>query len=260
MLIQRSLLSHWPSLSPSRSRAWRSVLRRLAVASAVIALAAVVPRRAAAEPDAIMTALFHNDGEGFTPPAQNAALQALLARHPSLGFLEACGVGDAAEIKRQLARDPRLALTWTAFGWSALHLAAFSGNPAALQLVIDHVQGRGIDINVRARSKFKNSPLQAALLAGQLATAKLLLERGADPLIRQAHGFAPLHEVALLGRRDLVDLLLGAGAEINSRADDGRTPVSEALRGKHAELADHLRSRGGRDAATTADFQAPPVD
>jgi ankyrin repeat protein len=203
-----------------------------------------------------MTALFHNDGEGFTPPAQNAALQAMLARHPALSFLEACGVGDAGEIARQLRRDPKLAMTWTAFGWSALHLAAFSGNPAALQLVLD----RGIDLNARARSKFKNAPLQAALLAGQLATAKLLLEHGADPLIRQAHGFTPLQEAALLGRRDLVDLLLGAGAELNSRSDDGRTAVTEALRGKHTELADYLRSRGGRDAAMTADLQAPPVD
>ncbi|HEX3766036.1 MAG TPA: ankyrin repeat domain-containing protein [Kofleriaceae bacterium] len=173
-----------------------------------------------------------------------------------MSFLEACGVGDTAEMTRQLRRDPKLAATWTEFGWSALHLAAFSGVPGAVQLLLD----RGADLHARARSKFKNTPLQAALLAGQLATAKLLLERGADPLVRQARGFTPLHEVALLGRRDLVDLLLGAGAEINSRSDDGRTPVTEALRGKHAELADYLRSKGGRGADITANLEAAPVD
>jgi ankyrin repeat protein len=224
----------------------------------LLALAALLaaPPAARADRSPIMAALFHNDGEGFTPPAENPALRALLAGHPALSFLEACGVGDTAEITRQLARDPRLATTWTEFGWSALHLAAFSGVPGAVQLLLD----RGADLHARARSKFKNTPLQAALLAGQLATARLLLERGADPLVRQAKGFTPLHEAALLGRRDLVDLLLGAGAEINSRSDDGRTAVTEALRGKHGELADYLRGKGGRGAEITANPQAAPVD
>ena len=204
----------------------------------------------------ILKALLHNDGEGFTPPAENKALQALLAQHPALTFFEACGVGDTAEIARQLKRDPKLATTWTEFGASALHLAAFSGVPGAVQLLLD----RGAEINARARNKFKNTPLQVALLDGQLATARLLLERGADPLVRQAGGFTPLQEAALLGRRDLVDLFLGAGAEINSRTDDGRTAVTEALRGKHPELADYLRSKGGHGAEITADLMAPPKE
>jgi ankyrin repeat protein len=217
-------------------------------------LAAPLPARAERSP--IMAALSHSDGEGFTPPASNQALQALLAQHPALTFLEACGVGDTAEIARQLKRDPKLATTWTGFGWSALHLAAFSGVPGAVQLLLD----RGAEINARARSKFKNTPLQAALLTGQIATARVLLERGADPLVRQSLGFTPLQEAALIGRRDLVDLLLGAGAEINSRSDDGRTAVTEALRGKHPELADYLRSKGGHGAEITANLDAPPVD
>ena len=217
-------------------------------------LAAAPPALADRSP--LFKVLFHNDGEGFTPPADNRALQALLAQHPALTFLEACGVGDTAEMARQLKRDPKLATTWTEFGWSPLHLAAFSGVPGAVQLLLD----RGAEINARARSKFKNTPLQVALLDGQFATAKLLLERGADPLVRQAGGFTPLQEAALLGRRDLVDLFLGAGAEINSRTDDGRTAVTEALRGKHPELADYLRSKGGHGAEITADLMAPPKE
>src|ERR1051325_990972 len=214
------------------------------------------PSPAAADDNAIMKALHKLDGEGFTPPAENRELQALLAKHPKLTFFEACGVGDTAEIARQLKRDPKLATSWTPFGWSALHLAAFSGATGAVQLLLDH----GADLHVRARNKFKNTPLQVALLDGQLATARLLIERGADPNVRQAHGFAPLHEAALFGRRDLVDLLLEAGAEINARADDGRTPVTEALRSKNPELADYLRSKGGRGAEITANLSATPVE
>ena len=57
---------------------------------------------------------------------------------------------------------------------------------------------------------------------------------------------------------DLVDLLLAHGAEIGARGDDGRTAVSEALRGGHPSLADYLRSKGGRDAAITANVLAAP--
>jgi ankyrin repeat protein len=229
---------------------------KLALLLVLVASVLVVAPAAATEDMAIMKTLFHNDGEGFIPPASNKALQALLARKPALNFFEACGVGATDEIARQLKRDPRLATAWTDFGWSALHLAAFSGVPGVVQLLLE----RGADINARARTKFKNTPLQTALLTGQLATAKLLLERGADPLVRQSRGFTPLQEVALLGRRDLVDLLLAAGAEINSRADDGRTAVTEALRGKHPELADYLRSKGGRGAELTADLTIAPKD
>jgi hypothetical protein len=227
---------------------------KLAMCLVLVALSGA--RSAAAEDSAVMKALFYRNGGELTPPANNEALKAVLARRPALTFLEACGVGDTAEIAKQLKRDPKLATTWTTWGWSALHLAAFSGDPEAVRLVLD----RGADINARARTKFKNTPLQAALLANQLATAKLLLERGADPLVRQAHGFTPLQGAALHGRRDLVDLLLGAGAEIDSRADDGRTAVTEALRGGHAELAAYLRQKGARDVEITAELKAPPKE
>jgi ankyrin repeat protein len=227
---------------------------KLAFVFALLSLS--VASRAAAD-DSILKTLFRNGGgEGFTPPANNKPLQALLAKKPALSFFEACGVGDTAEMTRQLERDPKLATAWTDFGWSPLHLAAFSGVPSAVQLLLE----RGADLQARSRNKFKNTPLQVALLPGQLATTKLLLERGADPLVRQARGFTPLHEAALLGRRDLVDLLLGAGAEINARADDGRTVLTEAVRAKHTELAEYLRSKGARGAEITADLRAAPVD
>lgn len=202
----------------------------------------------------ILKALFRNDGGGFTDPARNEELKLLLARKPTLTFFEACGVGDVEAIKRFLVKEPTLATSWIDSGWSALHLASFSGNAEAARLLLD----RGADVNARARTKFKNTPLQAALLSGQYETAKLLLKRGADPLVRQAQGFTPLQEAALLGRRDLVELLLENGAEINSRTDDGRTAVTEALRAHHPEMAEYLRSKGGRGAEVTADLGASP--
>jgi ankyrin repeat protein len=202
----------------------------------------------------VTLALFRNDGEGFVPPAKNEALQKLLAAKPALTFYEACGVGDAAEVARKLEADPKLATSWNEFGWSPLHLAAFSGSVETARLLLEH----GADVNLRAKTKFRNTPLQAALLPGQYETAKLLLEHGADPNVRQAKGFTPLQEAALLGRRDLVDLLLAHGAELNSRADDGRTAVTEALRGRHPDVAEYLKAKGARGAEVIADLAKPP--
>ena len=204
----------------------------------------------------VAAALFRIEGEAFVAPAKNAALQALLAKKPALTFHEVCGVGDTAEVARRLYEDPSLATSWNDFGWSALHLAAFSGSAETMRLLLD--RGAAAMLDTRARTKFRNTPLQTALLPGQFETAKLLLERGADPNVRQSKGFTPLQEAALLGRKDLVDLLLAHGGELNSRADDGRNAVTEALRGKHTELADYLKSKGGRAAEITADLAKPP--
>jgi ankyrin repeat protein len=202
----------------------------------------------------VLRALMSPQGEAFVPPAHNEALQALLRQNPKLDFFEMCGVGDVRQVRAALQVEPALARSWHSIGWSALHFAAFSGDAETVTLLLD----RGAAIDARAHTRFLNTPLQAALLSGQISTARVLIERGADVLMRQQGGFAPIHEAALLGRRDLVDVLLAAGAEINARANDGRTPVSEALRGGHPELADYLRSHGGKDATIVADLTKSP--
>jgi len=224
----------------------------LAVA-ALLFLATMQSQAAPPELSEVARALFTSKG-GFIAPAQNEKLQALLKQHPKLDFWELCGTGNAEGVRAALERDPTLVNSWHPIGWSALHFAAFSGDVATATLLLD----RGAQIQARAKTRFLNTPLQAAMLTGQAATVRLLLERGADPLVRQNAGFAPIHEAAITGRRDLVDLLLEQGAEIDARSNDGRTAVSEALRGGHTELAAYLRSRGGHDAAITADLTATP--
>jgi uncharacterized protein len=203
---------------------------------------------------AVLRALFSVRAEGFTPPKQNTVLAALLRARPALDFFELCGTGDDAGVRAALERDPKLALAWHDIGWSALHFAAFSGDAATVRALL----AAGAMLDARARNRIQNTPLLAALLAGQADTAALLIERGADTLVRQEGGVAAIHEAALSGRRDLVDLLLAHGGDVNARADDGRTAVTEALRGGHAALAEYLRSRGGHDASIVADLTKAP--
>ncbi len=203
---------------------------------------------------AVRAALFLSDEQGFKARDRNPVLQAILAKSPALAFFDACAVGSSADVQRFLATDPKLATSWSDFGWSALHFAAFAGNGATAQVLLDH----GAEVNARAKTKFRNSTLQVALLVGHADVAKLLLDHGADALVRQSKGFAPIHEAAFLGRQDLIDLLLANGAEINARTNDGRTAVTEALRRKHSETAEYLRSKGGTGAEIIGDLMQDP--
>ncbi len=188
--------------------------------------------------DAVTMALFTNVGEGFTDPAKNEILHALIP-YAKLDLFETAALGSTSQLEAMLA-DPGALASRTAFGWTLLHMASFGGNAANTELLIR----KGAVIDARAGSKFRNTPLQAALLTGQHATAKILLDHRADVLIRQSKGFTPMHEAALLGRNDLVQLLLDHGAEINSVADNGQTPLAEAMRGKHDELAAWMKAKG----------------
>lgn len=187
-------------------------------------------------------AAFLSNQKGFLAPPQNEVLAAVLRRKPTLDIFEASGVGDIDRVRELLSSDPSLATSWSSVGWTPLHFAAFGGNVDVLNVLMK--QGAASQVNARAKTKFLNTPLQAALLTAQYGTTKYLLEHGADVLVRQSQGFTPLQLAAESGRRDLTDLLLEHGAEINSRTDDGRNAYTEALRFGHKELAEYLKSKG----------------
>lgn len=192
---------------------------------------------------AVTAALFTIvNGEGFIDPPKNEVLQAILARKPKLDIYETAALGTPEQLAAMLRDDPGALTRRNRFGWTLLHHSAFGGNAATTQLLLD----RGAAVDVRADTKFRNTPLQAALLTGQYGTAKMLIEHGADVLMRQAKGFTPMHEAAILGRTDLVQLLLDHGAEVNSRSDSGRTPLSDAIRHKQDEVAKLLREKGAQ--------------
>jgi ankyrin repeat protein len=188
---------------------------------------------------AVISALFINKGEGFLDPAQNDLLKAILAHKPQLDIFEIAALGTAAQLEAMLT-DADVAHRRTHFGWTLLHMSAFGGNVATTELLLK----RGAVIDARAGSQFRNTPLQAALLSSQYATAKILLEHGADALVRQSKGFTPMHEGALSGRIDILQLLLDHGAEINSVADNGQTPLAEAIRGKHEDVVAWMKAKG----------------
>jgi ankyrin repeat protein len=68
--------------------------------------------------------------------------------------------------------------------------------------------------------------------------AKLLLEHGADPNIRDASGETPLHWAVGAGHADVEELLLEHGADPNAQDAAGNTPLHVAAIGGIGDAAE----------------------
>ncbi len=181
------------------------------------------------------------DGEAFVCTRENPMLQAVLAHKPELDIFDAALVGDERRAAALLAADPGRATALHPLGWRPLHFASFGGKTEVAKLLL----AKGAVLDERAKNKFENTALQTGLLCGEADAVKLLLEKGANPNVRQNEGFAPMHLAAELGRTDLVELLLAHGASVNPRSDKGESPLGTAVRLKRNQVADLLRTKGG---------------
>jgi ankyrin len=103
-----------------------------------------------------------------------------------------------------------------------------------------------------------NRALELSCLQGDAATAKILLEHGANPNLRSKVGATPLHDAALTGKREVVELLLDHGANINATdSESASTPLHYAASFGHLDVVKLLVGRGADvTLRSTAGFTA----
>lgn len=96
--------------------------------------------------------------------------------------------------------------------WSALHEAVHKGN----HIRVLELLAKGLDVNVRSaeRNDYGVTPLFLACQKGDMALAKMLLDRGADVNLGKTTGSSPLHAAVEGGHRALVEFLLAKDALI----------------------------------------------
>jgi len=82
---------------------------------------------------------------------------------------------------------------------------------------------RGAPIDAEAHTKYRNTPLQAAMLTKQAALARVLVEAGADVNHPQWEGGRMLHVAAEQGKVELVRFFFSQGANVNVRTIRGET-------------------------------------
>jgi ankyrin repeat protein len=164
------------------------------------------------------------------------AVNLLIAADQPLDIFEATIAGRDARVAELLAQDPALARAWSSDGFTALHYAAFFGQPEAARRLLAH----GAGVNERSRNGFNVMPLHSAVAGQHIAVSELLVSHGADVNERQEAGFTPLHAAAQHGDRAHIDLLLAHGADRTARLENGQTAAEVATANGHPELADLL--------------------
>jgi len=176
---------------------------------------------------ALMLARYHGHPE---------VAAAILDAGPDLDVHEAAIAGDRDAVRAHLDADPALANARSPDGFTPLHFAAFFGDAATAQLLLE----RGADPRAVAANSLRVTPLHSAAAARNADVAHLVLDAGADPNARENGGYTPLHTAADNGDDGLVALLLEHGADASSVADDGRTPAAVARAKGHEALAETL--------------------
>ena len=124
---------------------------------------------------------------------------------------------------------------------TVLHIAAARGFPPILELLADsHASLNPVDAN-------GNTPLDEAVLHNQAEAVRFLIAQGADvKYTHPADGRGPVHEVAAKGFSDLLSLLIDAGANPVLRDRSGQTPLDLALAYKNANVVAALLKLGSR--------------
>lgn len=165
----------------------------------------------------------------------SALMQAVYQRRPAivdllrgqageLDIFEAAALGDANRL-RSLLRDHRdLVGTYSADGFTSLHLASFFSQPAAAEELLNN----GADPNAVATNGSKLAVINSAAASDNAELVKMLLHEGANPDSQQQGGFTALHAAAQHNNAEMIQGLLASGADASLRADDGKTAADMA--------------------------------
>jgi len=96
------------------------------------------------------------------------------------------------------------------------------------------------------RNKHGDTPLHIAVIKGDFAGAKSLIDGGAGVNLMNDGASRPLHLAADKGHTDIAALLIKRGADVNAQDKWNRTPLHLAAKNGHKELV-QLLIRSGAD-------------
>ena len=201
------------------------------VKAMVTANPALISARARSGESAILTAVYHR---------QKEIANLLVARGATLSIFEASAAGEVERAERLIAGDRAAVNSFSADGWTPLHLAAFFGHAKIAEMLLT----AGADVRAASRNSTGNTPLHAALAGNHKIAAGLLLGAGADVNAGDAAGWRPLHLAAHNGHVDLMKQLIGQGSDVHAQNAEGKTAFALAQERNHREAAALVRRHG----------------
>lgn len=164
-------------------------------------------------------------------------IDVMLATGRKLNIFEAAAIGKREVLSAFLDADPAAINTFSSYGFTALHHAAYMADVSIVQLLLD----RGADVNAVSRDHMQLTPLHQAAVKGKRDMAALLLDHGANPTPPHPQGYSPLHAAA--GGGDLVSIrrLLTMGAD-PTQTFQGKTAADIAMEKGHKDAAAAIRA------------------
>ncbi|XP_037423387.1 putative ankyrin repeat protein RF_0381 isoform X3 [Triticum dicoccoides] len=156
-----------------------------------------------------------------------------MASSPSHIAIEAAINGNLRLVKK-MARKVDLRGAKDAKGDTVLLFAACKGS---LEICRFLVEDSGLDVD--SASKTGETPMVYAALAGKVQVMRYLLDRGADPAVRDDNGSTPLHYAA----EEAVRLLLSKGVPVDP-VDHRGAPLQLAVAKDRVEVVKLLLEHG----------------
>lgn len=180
---------------------------------------------------ALTVAIYHHQSDV-------AAL--LESRGAPVDVFAAAMSGRAQQVRDAITASPDTINSFSADGWTPLHLAAFFGCRECVEILLN----AGAKVNERSTNTMQNMPLHAAAAGRHADIVRLLLERGAWVNARQHGGWTALHSAAQNGDAELAELLIAGGADVKARADNQQTPLDLAMTKGHQHMVEVLEHYG----------------
>ena len=165
-----------------------------------------------------------------------AVARALLDARGPADLFEASALGMDERVHELVQWDPRSVLARSNDGFTALHLAAYFGHPAAVRVLLDE----DADLEDVAENPTRVRPLHSGVAGRDPEVVEALLSAGAELEARQQDGFTPLMGAAAGGVAEIVERLIAAGADASARNDEGKTALDFAREHGHAHLEELL--------------------
>ncbi len=133
--------------------------------------------------------------------------------------------------------------SWTQLSANDNEALAKAVNAGDLFTVISLLLSPSVDINYITQ-RFRMPPLHLAVYRGELETARLLVDYGADINQPGENGVTPLLIAAQKQHVELVRDLLAKGAQVNHRSQSGMTALMCACQKGNQDMVDMLLDHG----------------
>ena len=137
------------------------------------------------------------------------------------------------------------------YGWFSSHLASQRGQVETARMLIE----RGADVTAQNNDGW--APLHLALVAGEVEVARMIIERGADVTAQDNDGWAPLHLALQIEDVEATRMLIERDANVAAQNNNGWTPLHLASQRGQVEIARMLIEHGADAAAQSKRRETP---